>query len=316
MPSVAPLTPRKMLPPPITIATSTSMVWASATSSAMRARVAGSMPYCRSPIRASPESLRRTREYFAPIEAGVYTKRAGVAPAQTIANRNGLLLVRHDFGHEVIALLLDAFAELVTVEAGHDVAAAVLLPLLHEVLRNRRLVVADVRLLEQAGLAVELLPLARHHLLDDVLRLARLERRIACDLALGVEVLLRDVLAAQEARLGRRDVHRDIARNLGALRIAAGQFHDHADLAAAVHVRADRRPLRRLVTDEAADGDVLFDRGDHLRRLLRDRLFAARPLLGVQLVDRRRFALSDQLGDVRGECAEVLVAADELNAEK
>src|SRR5438552_9831060 len=104
------------------------------------------------------------------------------------------------------ASLLDALAELVAREARHDVGGTVLLRLLGHVLRDRRLVVADVRLLEEACLAVELLHLAGHHLLDDVLRLARLERLLLGDLALGVEVLLRHVLAAKKARLGGGDV--------------------------------------------------------------------------------------------------------------
>ena len=63
MPSVEPATPRKMLPPPITIAICTPASTTSFTSAAMRVSVGGWMPYFPSPIRASPESLRRMRLY-------------------------------------------------------------------------------------------------------------------------------------------------------------------------------------------------------------------------------------------------------------
>src|SRR5262245_30457468 len=65
MPRVAPLMPRKMLPPPTTIAISTpNSMRASVASDAMRCTTAESMPY---PVvrsaNASPESFRTTRRY-------------------------------------------------------------------------------------------------------------------------------------------------------------------------------------------------------------------------------------------------------------
>src|SRR4249920_3411790 len=50
-----------MFPPPTTIAISTPLRCTPAISAATAATRAGSMPYSRSPIRASPESLRSTR---------------------------------------------------------------------------------------------------------------------------------------------------------------------------------------------------------------------------------------------------------------
>ena len=60
MPCAPGATPRKMLPPPITMANCTPIETTSATSSVMRAMVARLMPKASSPIKASPESLRRT----------------------------------------------------------------------------------------------------------------------------------------------------------------------------------------------------------------------------------------------------------------
>jgi hypothetical protein len=54
-------TPRKMLPPPMTTATSTPSARASAMSEAMRSTTETSMPKCCSPMSASPDALSRTR---------------------------------------------------------------------------------------------------------------------------------------------------------------------------------------------------------------------------------------------------------------
>src|SRR5437868_1978971 len=66
MPSVAAVTPRKMLPPPMTMAISTPVRCTWTISSAMLASVSASMPVRRPPISASPESFRRTRPYLGP----------------------------------------------------------------------------------------------------------------------------------------------------------------------------------------------------------------------------------------------------------
>src|ERR1700760_3295559 len=59
MPSVEAETPRKMLPPPMTMPTSTPSSMTSFTSEAICCNVLGAMPYLPSPISASPLSLRR-----------------------------------------------------------------------------------------------------------------------------------------------------------------------------------------------------------------------------------------------------------------
>src|SRR5216683_1770401 len=57
-----------MLPPPTTIATSTPRLCTRSISLAIACTRSGSVPYSRSPIRASPESLSSTRPY-----AGAFT---------------------------------------------------------------------------------------------------------------------------------------------------------------------------------------------------------------------------------------------------
>ena len=62
--------PRKMLPPPSTIAISTPRPCTSTSSSAIWERVAESMAFWVEPISASPESLSRMRRYFTPGASG------------------------------------------------------------------------------------------------------------------------------------------------------------------------------------------------------------------------------------------------------
>ena len=61
MPRALAASPRKMLPPPMTTATSTPSRCTSTTSCAIWSATGGSMPYERSPMSASPDSLSRTR---------------------------------------------------------------------------------------------------------------------------------------------------------------------------------------------------------------------------------------------------------------
>src|SRR5258708_27651213 len=244
-----------MLPPPTTIAISTPSLWTATTSSAIAASVSASMPVRRPPINASPESFRRMRLYL------------GRAPSVIGAS---LLHIRHDFSREVVAALLDSLTQFVARKPRDRVRAAGVFAGGLEVAADALLVVADVRLLEQAGLAVKLLHLAGDHLLDDVLGLAGFRGHIARDLALGVEVLLRDVLAPDEARLGRRDVHGNVARDFcrAIALVVRDQLGHDADFSAGVDVRSDRGVGRGLVAHETADRHLLPDFRDDVRGLL------------------------------------------------
>src|SRR5438132_2299208 len=73
MPSVLAETPRKMLPPPMTMPTSTPSSMTSRTSWAICCSVLGEMPYFPSPISASPDSLRRMRLNRGALEVGAVT---------------------------------------------------------------------------------------------------------------------------------------------------------------------------------------------------------------------------------------------------
>src|SRR3954468_19560382 len=75
-------TPRKMLPPPTTTATSTPRRAVSAISPATWVRTSGLMPYPWLPISASPEILRRMRLY-----AGLTIAPATLAPRGAVGNR-------------------------------------------------------------------------------------------------------------------------------------------------------------------------------------------------------------------------------------
>src|SRR3954470_4068654 len=135
MPAAPGATPRKMLPPPITAPISTPSRETCATSSTMASMVARLMPYGSSPIRASPDSLRRILLYF------------GVNPNLPSARRARL---RHHLGREIAAFLLDAFSD-------HEEGISVHLGFLRrQVFFHGLLVVLHERLAEQRELAQEL----------------------------------------------------------------------------------------------------------------------------------------------------------------
>src|SRR5258707_9758527 len=75
-------TPRKMLPPPTTTATSTPSRAVSAISPATWPRTSVLIPYPWCPISASPEILRRMRLY-----AGLTIAPATLAPRRVVGNR-------------------------------------------------------------------------------------------------------------------------------------------------------------------------------------------------------------------------------------
>src|SRR5947209_13319057 len=83
-----------MLPPPTTIATSTPLACTAATSLAIAATRSGSVPYCSSPISASPESLSSTRPKAGAAEsvttgASVANPEPGKAPDHDVLARLG-----------------------------------------------------------------------------------------------------------------------------------------------------------------------------------------------------------------------------------
>src|SRR4051794_6559552 len=96
MPAAPGATPRKMFPPPITTPISTPMRATCAISPTIVSIVLRLIPNASSPIRASPESLRRIRLYLGARN-----------PPRSVR----LARLRHHFGGEVFRLLLDSFAD-------------------------------------------------------------------------------------------------------------------------------------------------------------------------------------------------------------
>ena len=86
-------------------------------------------------------------------------------------------------------------------------------------------------------------------------------------------------------RIGRRDVHRHVLRERlrGLARRARRERHQHAELAARVHVAADHAALRRRDVRGALHDDVLAELGDRRRDAIGDLLAVDRRLL-----ERRR----------------------------
>src|SRR5674476_1356686 len=211
MPPAAAAMPRKMLPPPTTMAMSTSRLRTTLMEPARRLVVAGSMALV-SPPSACPLSLRRTRWKAELGDRPPRPSGLGACLAELEAGEAPHFHVLADDAHQVGAQLLDG-------------AVGVL----------------DERLLHQARLGEELLELAGDDLLEHVLGLA-------LDL-LGVDGLLADddvfrhLVARDPARRGRGDVHGEVVGELLegiAARHEVGlhaDLHEHADLAAGVDVR-------------------------------------------------------------------------------
>src|SRR5215467_6435375 len=153
MPLAEACTPRKMFPPPITMATSTSRsrtVWISWAS---RSRTAGSIPYPCSPASASPESFSRTR-----LNLG-FASLTDLEPHEA-PDRDLLAGLGAHLGDEV---------------ADAELAARV----------------ADVGLVHEARVLEELRELALDDLLEDLGRLLLVDHLLSVDLSLPLEDLRR-----------------------------------------------------------------------------------------------------------------------------
>src|SRR6478609_1966817 len=214
-----------MLPPPITIATSSPPERTSTSSRATLSTVGASRPYSCEPIKASPESFSRTR-----LKA---------------------TLVR---GNRVPGVVDELHSALGEVLAG----------------RRGRLVGAVPRLLGEDCLAVELLvQLALDDLLADVLGLREDLVGVREDLALGVDELLRHLVARAVGRPGERQVEREAA---GRLRIAALGADERTDLVGRpVDVVRQQLAVARLHALRADDLDILAELGGQVDPLLLER---------------------------------------------
>src|SRR5579871_1652801 len=109
MPRAAAARPRKMLPPPTTMATSTPRLSTAATSAAIACTDSGSVPYSRSPISASPESFRRTRRKTG-ARSGAFAPRCAVSATDGEAGEPPHDDVLSRLGRELGPQLLDRLA--------------------------------------------------------------------------------------------------------------------------------------------------------------------------------------------------------------
>src|SRR5476651_2044673 len=175
MPFAAPEIPRKILPPPITMQICVPARTAGSTSAAIRSTVPTSMPYDWSPINASPETFRSTRRYF------------GVA-AMTVP-----LMTCHLFYFvgEVAVGLFHSLANLEANEAGDFHWRAEVLRRFLDHFVDARLAINDENLLQENGLFIKFSHAPFHHLLDDVVRLARLLCNFGLDGPLAIDHFLR-----------------------------------------------------------------------------------------------------------------------------
>src|SRR5262245_7877654 len=153
--------PRKMLPPPMTTATSTPSAWTSLISPAIRCTTPASMPKPVSPISASPLSLRRILENTG---RGVFSPFPMATCGASSALRGVECFAENKSGKPADADILAKLA---------DVGRQVVLD------RDRRILYEW--LFEQTALGVELLHLALDHLLDDRGRLAAECRLVPVD---------------------------------------------------------------------------------------------------------------------------------------
>ena len=205
----------------------------------------------------------------------------------------------------------EAFAEL---EADEAQVQGALAGTLDDDLADRLLRVLHEGLLHQDGLLVELLDLALGDPLDDVRRLSGRGRLGSRDLALGLQGLRADLRPHREARVRRRDVHRQIL----AEGLVAARDSDHdADAAVAVDVARELLARAGHEAGEAPDLDVLLERRDQLRDGVPDGLAGwPRQLRDLRDVARARVAegvvRGDPVSQLLGERPEVLGSRHEV----
>src|SRR6266540_2230733 len=276
MPRSAPGMPRKMLPPPTTMAISTpSLAWDAATSSAMRWTMSASMP---KPVdvsaKTSPESFSTTRSY-------------------RDASPTRLLLLFADLDPD-------------------EPSDGCLLAELAQQLADRRLRLADERLLDENVRLVEAVQAAFDDLGDGLLGLPFVAGELLEHGSLLVHHVGGDIVARDVLGRCRRDMERDVVRDLPGLRVGRvdpTDLDEHADVpAVALHVLvAVDDAVSALVAGDPTELDVLADLGAELLDGLADRLSVERLTLEVGVV-----VLGHELRERGDGVAELVALRDEV----
>src|SRR5262245_48233402 len=181
MPAALAAMPRKMLPPPITMATWTPSSVTSRISAPTRSSTGGSIPYPWSPASASPESFRTIRRYRGrPAASAAATGSASDPEAGESLDDHPLARLGVGQVDEVLDLRLPAR-------------------------------VLDERLFEQALLGEELLELALDNLVEHLGGLLLVGHLAAVDLPLLLEYRVRHVLARHVRGARRGHLHGEVA---------------------------------------------------------------------------------------------------------
>ena len=213
----------------------------------------------------------------------------------TVSSR--LFHLSSNFSSKVLLLLLDAFTELIARECRYlDISEDIL---------DRLVGILDENLLVEADFLVVLVDAAFDHALNNLLRLALFESLLAENFLLVLESCCIDAAAIDGCRSSCSNLHGNI---LAELFVAARQVNEDTNLAA--HVDVACHTAFALITDEAAQGNLLADRSRSFRDEGSNRL--AIELAVVQRIEVSRIRVSDVLGNLGDESAELLVAGSEV----
>src|SRR5262245_7477909 len=176
--------PRKILPPPTTMARSQPISFTSLISWAKALTVLASMPKLCAPANISPVTFRRIRLYL------------GV-PLFMKGNRCPLVL-------------RGRFAEMIASKTAHLNILAEASDGFVDHIQNFLIRLLDESLFKQTNFGIKLIDLALDDFLDDLFRFARLERLLAVDCLFLVNVRCGHFLAPHATRIRRRHLHGDI----------------------------------------------------------------------------------------------------------
>src|ERR1700720_3278883 len=307
MPTAEPDTPRKMLPPPITMQISTPSACTDWISLAMRPTISGSRPYSRAPISASPDSFKRTRGYLRsadmrpaltrlaelsrrqnsryhqidPTVAPLSVRRASAFLSEERAERKSrrtasVLQLRRNLGREIGALPLDPLAQCKTRKAFNADRRAYGFAGLLDDLRDLGLLIDDEDLLEKYELLIEFAQPPFDHSVDYRVGFAGGARLFSKHVAFAVERGLRHRGDIEIERVRRRDMHRQLLAEPGELvgRNGRAERDEDPDLAEARAERVvDIRENGALFGREALDApqhQIFADCRDQMRQLLLD----------------------------------------------